>query len=77
MNAVRLLAGFGGEGVNDADALQRVKAELKAVGPFPAGGIEVNRITHDAEIAALKGEVVAVILHGDEVDDEVLLAELE
>ena len=73
VNAVGFFVSFGGQGVNDTHGLECIEAKFETVSPFAAGGIKVDRVTHDAEIAPLEGEVVAVILHGDEIFDKVLL----
>ncbi len=76
MDAVRLFASLGSQRVDDAHSLQSIETEFKPVSPFPARWKKVDRITHDAEIAALESKVVAVVLHGNEVDQEVLLGKL-
>lgn len=75
MDAVRFFAGFGGQRVNNTDVLESIEPELKAIAPFPASWEEVDGVAHDTEIAALESEVIAMILHSDEIDDEILLAE--
>ncbi len=75
MDAVGLLAGLGGQGIDDADAFEGIEAKLEAIAPFPAGREKIDGVAHDAEVATLEGEVVSVVLHGDEIDDEVLLRE--
>ena len=76
MDAVRLFAGLSGQRVNNAHGLQSIEAKFKPVSPFSARWKEVDRVTHDTEIAALESKVVAVVLHGNEVDKEVLLRKL-
>ena len=61
--------------LNDERLCGEAKAELETITPFPAGREKIDGVAHDAEIATFEGEVIAVVLHGDEVDEEVLLTE--
>ena len=75
VDTIGLFTSLGSEGIDNSDGFKRIEAKLETISPFPAGGKEVDRVTHDTEVAAFEGEVVAMILHGNEIFDEVLLAE--
>ena len=56
-----------GEGVDLGDPLHGVAPELDAHGLLVVGRMDLDRVAPHAEGATLEGDVVALVLHGDEL----------
>ncbi|MFM1943704.1 MAG: hypothetical protein RI897_2686 [Verrucomicrobiota bacterium] len=59
-----------GEGVDTGEAVDGFAEELDAEGVFGLGGVDLDRIAADAELAAFEGDVVAGVLEVDESGEE-------
>ena len=61
-NLARFGINFGRERVDDLDVFDLIEAEFDAVCPVAGGWENIDRVAADAEITALKRDVIAVVL---------------
>ena len=75
VNLLWFFKNFSGERVNNFNGFKRIKIKLEAISYFTRGWEQINRIAFNSKIATFKSEVIAMILHGNEIDHEIRLIE--
>ena len=68
----QFLYDLAGDGVDDAQRIDVVAEEFDAVADFLGGGPDFDRVAADAELAALEGHVVALVLDVHELEQQVV-----
>ena len=73
VDVVWSLEDIASEWIDNLNVLQCIKIKFKTITVFAVGWEKIDGVAADAEVAALKSEVVSVILHIYEHIDEVRL----
>ena len=63
-------------GMRDRDRLQRVAPELDTTGEFVVRGPDVDGIAADAKLSPLQRQVAPLVVHGDELLEQLVAGEL-